>query len=103
CIEIAEGFPRLAQEMRDIAIIRSMTSKEGAHPRATSLLHTGYLPTASVKYPAFGSVVSQQVDHTGLDLPACVRVGGRGRDLGGGGLLGVEFDPFVMQSAEQRP
>jgi len=102
-IQVAENLPHIASVADELAIIRSMTSKEGAHPRATSLLHTGYLPTASVKYPAFGSVVAQQVDHAGLELPAFVRVGGRSRDMGGGGILGVEFDPFVMQSAEQRP
>src|SRR5205085_7759842 len=57
-IHIAEGFPQLAAGMKDLAIIRSVTSKEGSHPRATFLLHTGYLPTASVKYPTFGSVAA---------------------------------------------
>ncbi len=60
-IQIAENFPEVAKMMGDVAIIRSMTGKEGAHPRATFLMHTGYLPTASVKYPAFGSVVAEQV------------------------------------------
>src|SRR5204863_8461667 len=43
-IEIADSFPKMAQMMQEVAIIRSLTSKEGAHPRATYLLHTGYLP-----------------------------------------------------------
>ena len=33
--------------MNDLCLIRSMNSKEGSHPRATFLLHTGYLPTAA--------------------------------------------------------
>ena len=64
--------------MHEAAIIRSMTSKEGSHPRATYLMHTGYLPTASVKYPSFGSIVGQQLPHADLELPAFVRVGGNG-------------------------
>ena len=102
-IQIAEGLPKCAGAMNDIAIIRSMTSKEGSHPRASYLMHTGYLPTASVKYPAFGSIVAQQVPHADLELPAFVRIGGNSRDGSGGGLLGVEFDPFLMPTAGKLP
>jgi uncharacterized protein (DUF1501 family) len=102
-IEVSENFPRTAAAIEHAAIIRSMTSKEGSHPRATYLLHTGYLPTASVKYPAFGSIIAQQVPHQGLELPAFVRVGGGGRDGSGGGILGVEYDPFLMPVAGKLP
>src|SRR6187551_883336 len=36
-IQIADSLPKCAAAMNDIAIIRSMTSKEGSHPRATFL------------------------------------------------------------------
>ena len=102
-IEISENFPQMAKTMHEVALVRSMTSKEGSHPRATYLLHTGYLPTASVKFPSFGSLVAQQVAHAELDLPAFVRIGGGGRDSSGGGILGVEYDPFVMPVAGKLP
>jgi hypothetical protein len=102
-IQISENFPQVAKVMQHAAVIRSMTSKEGSHPRATYLMHTGYLPTASVKYPAFGSLVAQQIAHPQLDLPAFVRVGGRLPSSSGGGILGVEFDPFVMPEAGKVP
>jgi hypothetical protein len=102
-IEISESFPHLAKIMHEAAIIRSMTSKEGSHPRATYLLHTGYLPTASVKFPAFGSLVAQQVPHAELDLPAFVRIGGNLQNGAGGGILGIEYDPFLMPVAGKLP
>ncbi len=96
-VEISENFPKLAQVMNHLAVIRSMTSREGSHPRATSYLHTGYLPTASVKYPAFGSLVTKELPNPGCELPAFVKVGGqRGFDDGGGGFLGAAFDPFII-------
>ena len=73
-IRIAEGFSHVAQQMKDIAIIRSMTSKEGSHPRASFLLHTGYLPTASVKQPTLGSIVAHQIGDPQCELPAFVRI-----------------------------
>ncbi len=102
-IQVSENFPHVAGVMQDAALIRSMTSKEGSHPRASYLLHTGYVPTANVKYPAFGSIVAQQQPRAELDLPAFVRIGSFGRDLGGGGLLGIEYDPFVMPEAGKLP
>src|SRR5689334_18014045 len=101
-IQIAENFPELAASMKDLAIIRSMTSKEGSHPRASYLLHTGYLPTASVKHPAFGAIAAQQIQHADLDLPAFVRIGGV-QNGSSGGLLGNEYDPFVMPNAQRPP
>ena len=37
-----------------LAVIRSMSTKEGEHGRATSLLRTGYMPTGSIQYPPIG-------------------------------------------------
>jgi uncharacterized protein (DUF1501 family) len=101
-IQISENFPRVAEVMHEAALIRSMTSKEGSHSRASYLMHTGYVPTANVKYPAFGAILSQQQPRAELELPAFVRIGG-GRDSSGGGLLGVEFDPFVLPVAGRLP
>src|SRR5262245_1886033 len=41
-IQISEHFPKLAQLMNHGVIVRSMTTGEGAHPRARYYLHTGY-------------------------------------------------------------
>jgi hypothetical protein len=102
-IEVSEHYPRVASIMQEAAIVRSMTSKEGSHPRATYLMHTGYVPTASVKYPSFGSIAAQQLPHGDLDLPAFVRIGGNLQNGAGGGILGIEYDPFLMPLAGKLP
>ncbi|MCH8924347.1 MAG: DUF1501 domain-containing protein, partial [Planctomycetes bacterium] len=102
-IQISANFPEVAKAMQHAAIIRSMTSKEGSHPRATHVLHTGYLPNASVKYPAFGSIVSQQIVRDRLDLPAFVQIGNANRNSSGGGILGIEYDPLVIPQAGKTP
>ena len=55
--KLRRRFPELAKQARDVAFIRSVNSREGAHPRAQLLMHTGYLPMATVKYPTLGSLV----------------------------------------------
>jgi hypothetical protein len=41
-LQISEHFPKLAQLMNHAAIIRGMTTGEGAHGRAKYYMHTGY-------------------------------------------------------------
>jgi len=98
-IRIADNFPRLAQVMDDVAIIRSMTNKEGSHPRATYQMHTGYLPAGSVKHPAFGSCVAQQLGDPQSELPSFVSVG----RTQGAGFLGTDYEPFVVANPSQPP
>src|SRR5204862_3847342 len=58
-IQIAEHWPRTAGLMNELSVIRSMTSKEGNHGRATYLLHTSYPPSGGIVHPGFGSLVAQ--------------------------------------------
>src|SRR4051812_11999721 len=101
-IQIADSLPKCAAAMKEIAVIRSMTSKEGSHPRATFLLHHGYLPMGGVKFPTLGSHVAQQLGTPGFDLPSFVRIGGRGTDAGGGGFFGGAFVPLILQEPENQ-
>ncbi len=102
-IQISENFPIMAKSMNDFAVIRSMTSKEGSHPRATFFMHTGYIPSASVKYPSIGAVVAHEIGDPKSDLPSFVRVGGRATTGSNGGFLGVSYDPFDIQNPAAMP
>ncbi len=88
-IQISEHLPRTAQVMSRLCVIRSMTSREGSHPRATFLMRTGYLPQASVKYPALGAQVAYHLGDKEFDLPSFVRIGRAANVLAKGGFLGV--------------
>ncbi len=101
-IQVAHKLPKTAEVMDKICLIRSMNSREGAHARASYLMHTGYLPTASVKYPTLGSTAASHLADPDFDLPSFVRVGGT-RGGADAGLLGVEFNPFVLNDATRPP
>lgn len=73
-IQISEHFSQLAKLADHLAIIRSMTSKEGDHGRATYLLHTGYVPQGPVDYPALGSLVSKELGDDRAELPSFVSI-----------------------------
>ena len=102
-IQIAEHMPHCAKVMDHLAIIRSMTSKEGNHQRATYLLHHGYLPMGGVQFPNLGANVAQQIGDAAAELPSYVRIGNRVANAGGGGFLGIQYDPLVLRSATRPP
>jgi len=102
-IEVAENMRHCAQVMQDLALLRSLTGREGNHQRATYLLHHGYLPVGGVKFPNLGANVADQIGNAACQLPSWVRVGGRLANAGGGGFLGIEYDSLILNSARRRP
>src|SRR5579862_4928837 len=98
-IQIANGWDQTAKVMKDIALIRSVTNKEGQHQRATYQLHTGYLPTGSVRHPSLGANLAKQLADLSRDLPAVVSVG----QTVGAGYLGVDYEPFNVDNPGQLP
>src|ERR1051325_10285367 len=57
-VQISEHMPRTAEQMRNLVIVRSLTTTEGDHARGTSLMHSGYTPNPAIAFPSIGSVVS---------------------------------------------
>jgi hypothetical protein len=101
-IQIAESWTNVGKEMSDIALIRSLTNREGEHQRATYQLHTGYIPAGGVKHPSFGSLVASEIAPDEFDLPHFVSVGNRATTIGSG-FLGMSFAPFVVPNPNQMP
>ena len=95
-IQIAEGWEKTAPQMNDIAIIRSMTTKDGEHQRAAYQMHTGYIPSGSVKHPSLGSCIAKELAITDRELPSVVTIGDRGVNGSGAGFLGVDYEPFQI-------
>ncbi len=103
-IEIAHDWTETAKVMDHVSLIRSMTNKEGNHQRASYQLHTGYVPSGSVKHPSLQANVAQQIADPTSDLPSVVSVGG-GRRGGsaGAGFLGVDYEPFTVDQPGRLP
>jgi hypothetical protein len=91
---LAEGFDALAEEMRDITLIRSLTSKEGDHERATRFMKTGYRPDPTVVHPSLGAICSAELPAEGLDIPRYVSILSPPNRASLGGYLGAAHDAF---------
>src|SRR5207248_2103333 len=68
-LRISEHLPKVAKFGHKMAVIRSMSTREGDHGRATHLLRTGYLPLNSIAYPSLGSLVSRELGRDDSPLP----------------------------------
>src|SRR5208337_2354115 len=73
-VRISEHLPRLARQMQDVAIIRSMSTREGDHGRATFKMRTGFLPQGPIQYPTLGSLVSKELGTDQNPLPNFVSI-----------------------------
>jgi hypothetical protein len=99
-INIAEHWPRLAGIADELAIIRSMTSREGNHGRATYLLHTSYSPSGGIVHPGIGSITAREIGPADFDLPSFVSI--QGQSIGPS-FLGVRYAPFVVNDPNRAP
>jgi len=96
-IQICEHLPLLAKNMDKLSIVRSMSTREADHTRGRYYMHTGYVPSPTVDYPSYGSVISHElIDQVPeLEIPPFVSVGGASV---GPGFLGMTYSPFVVDS-----
>jgi hypothetical protein len=99
-IQLSEHLPLLADRADRLALVRSMSSKEGNHTRAQYFVHTEYAPNPTVVHPSLGGWLSARTTDPGAELPQFVSIGGPSF---GGGFLGVENGPFVLQKAGAPP
>lgn len=109
-IAISEHLPELARRTNEMAIIRSLTSKEGDHTRAHHLARTGYVPQGAIRFPALGSLICHETvtANSGLDaadgLPPFVSIApSRYAVELGGGFLGPAFSPLDVGLFANRP
>jgi hypothetical protein len=98
-IRISEHLPRMAAAMADMAIIRSMSTREADHGRATYQMRTGYLPSGPVQYPTLGSLFSKEIGDPEAELPNFVSIAPYtifSPAAYGPGFLGPRHAPMIL-------
>jgi hypothetical protein len=73
-VRISEHLPKIARWVHRLAIVRSMSTKEGDHGRAAYLLRTGYVQQGAIQYPTLGSLVAHELGDGGSELPNFVSI-----------------------------
>jgi uncharacterized protein (DUF1501 family) len=98
-IKISEHLPKIATHTDQMAIIRSMSTKEADHGRATFQMHTGRPPSGAVQYPSLGSLVAKELERDDAALPGFVSIAPFrifSPAAHSPGFLGPQYAPLVV-------
>lgn len=99
-VKFSEICPRMAQELNRFALLRGWNPLNGSHGVADAWCMSGRNFNPGVRYPCFGSVISQQKGFK-TALPPFIQLGNYvDRSFAGGtaGLLGLEHNAFEIHS-----
>lgn len=94
-LRISSFLPRMAEQMHQVSVVRSLVSKEGDHERGTYYVQTGYRPDATVVHPSVTALVAKYLTDDKLEIPPHVMLAdGGGFLIPKGGYLGAQWDAF---------
>jgi hypothetical protein len=94
-IQLGEYLPRTAQEMHHGALIRSLSSNQGAHEQGNYFMHTSYEMRGTISHPSMGAWLSHFRGAGNPSLPASVYIGNSSRPAGAGFFPATHSPLFV--------
>jgi hypothetical protein len=96
---LGQYLPKLADQMDKACIVRSMTSKQGAHPQAQYLMRTSFEKRGTVQHPSLGAWIHRCKGRQNPTLPGHVIVGG-GADMPSAGFFPPQFQALPIGDAD---
>jgi hypothetical protein len=98
-LRFSEHLPNLAKQADRLAIVRSLSTKEGDHARGTHLVRTGHSPIGGVAYPSIACALAKELTPESATLPNYVTVAPQ-RDINPAafepGFLGPGYAPAIV-------
>lgn len=96
---LSEYLPGLAQHMDKAAVIRSLSSTQGAHEQGNYFMHTSYQPRGTIRHPGLGAWIQKLDGKINRTLPAAVTIGG-GRNSSAG-FMESKFSPLQLSNPNE--
>lgn len=96
-MQFSELFPKLAKKANHLAVIRSVSHREGDHVRGGYLMRTGYA-AGKVEHPSFGSILAKELGGDKPDVPRYFMINPTSFLVGGRtpGILGASYAPIIV-------
>ncbi len=98
-IQISEYLPTIGKQMDKLAVIRSLSSTQGAHEEGRYFMHSSYTKRGTIVHPGIGSWLSKMDGNRNPNLPGVVHVGSTNPG-GGNGFFEQRFAPLVIGNPE---
>lgn len=96
-VKISEYFPILAKQMDKVAIVRGLSTTQGAHEQGNYFMHSSYTMRGTIQHPGIGAWLLRMEGRTNRTLPGSVCIGG-GSVGGGAGFMESKFAPLYVGS-----
>ena len=96
-VQISEYFPLLAKQMDKVAIVRGLSTTQGAHEQGNYFMHSSYTMRGTIQHPGIGAWLLRMEGKTNRTLPGSVCIGG-GSVGGGAGFMESKFAPLYVDS-----
>ncbi|HEX4412364.1 MAG TPA: DUF1501 domain-containing protein [Lacipirellulaceae bacterium] len=104
-LRFSEHLPKLGKFGDQLAVVRSLTTKEGDHARGTHLVRTGHPPAGEVAYPSIACALAKELEYESV-LPNYVTVAPP-RDINPAafepGFLGARYAPAIVAGSGGPP
>ena len=98
-IQFGEYLPKLARQADKLAVIRSLTSTQGAHKQGNYYMHTSYELRSSIRHPAMGAWLLKFQDRDNPALPGNVMIGNDSQHPGAG-FFESSLQPLMINNPE---
>jgi hypothetical protein len=98
-LRFCEHLPKLAEHGERIAVVRSLSTKEGDHARGAQLVRTGQPPMGAVAYPSIACTLAKELTMPEAPLPSYVSVApfeAVSPSAFGPGFLGSRYAPAIV-------
>lgn len=97
-IEISELLPKMANQLDETAIIRSLNTKIADHGQGYTLMDTGRIPEPGVRFPHLGSIIAHELGQVDSKVPDFVYMYTQteGRRQDSAGYLGARYNPMFL-------
>ena len=98
-IRMSEYLPGLSRRMDRLAIIRSLSSTQGAHEEGRYFMHSSYTKRGTIQHPGMGSWLVKLDGARNPNLPGVVHIGSANPG-GGNGFFEQKYAPLVIGNPE---
>jgi uncharacterized protein (DUF1501 family) len=106
-VHISELMPKLAARMKQVAIVRSLDTKNGDHGGGARLMHLGRMDEPTVKYPDLGAMLARELGRADSQVPDYVSfytaTEGRGSAISQSGFLGARYNAMFLTEQNTPP
>jgi len=98
-MRFGQHMVRTAKQSKNLCVINSMSTTQGAHEQGNYFMHTSYELRGTIQHPSLGSWVSRELGRRNPELPASVLING-GSDHPERGYFEMEHQPLRVDNPE---